>query len=369
MQLANHLVITGQSTGAMKELIMAKSFCSSQWQLQELFLLLAETGLNTQNYQRVKDLYDPNIENKNFTSLIFLAKLNAARGISYLAEGRIKEAAKSFLAVTNDLGNNFNQVLSASDIAMYGGITALLALDRSEIEAMAAVEKNGPSNFKSSGIAAFGERLDTIPDLKEAIQAYVSADYRECLKLIDGLRGEWETDIYLAPQAETLWNRVRGKCLVQYFEPYCSVSMHTVMQSFAFESVGEAENVVADLIEKKEIEGAKIDGVKNTLNELSAEQLERRRRRIMMRRLGRTGDLLLDEVEGMLLRMSCVQKGMIVGKSGGRGKTSRSRRRDWGDARAKDAYGIYGNESSDDDGIGEIIMEVEDEELMDTDDL
>lgn len=141
------------------------------------------------------------------------------------------------------------------------------------------------------------------------------------------------------------------------------------MESFAFKSVDEAEDVVADLIEKKEIEGARIDGVKNNLNGLSTEHLERRRRRIMMRRLGRTGDGLLDEVEGMLLRMACVQKGVIVGKNGDRSRKSRSRRRDWGDAMSKDAYPTYENESSDDDGIGEMVMEAEDVELMDTGDL
>ena len=88
-----------------------------------------------------------------------------------------------------------------------------------------------------------------------------------------------------------------------------------------------------------------------------------------MRRLGRMGDGLLDEVEGMLLRMICVQKGIIVGQSRGRSGKSRSRRRDWGDAMSKDAYGIYGNDSSDEDGIGEMITEAEEDDLMDTDDL
>jgi hypothetical protein len=366
-QLARHLIATGKSSDAMQHLIMAASSCSSQWQLQELFLLRAEVGLNTRNYQRVKDLYDPTVDNKNFTSSSFLAKLNAARGVAYLAEGQINEAAKSFMAVTNDIGNNFNQVLSEDDLAMYSGITGLLALDRSEIEAMATVD--GPSNLKSPAAAAFGERLDAIPALKKAIQAYVSADYGECLNLVDGLRGSWDNDIYLAPQAENLWKKVRGKCLVQHFVPYSSVSLHSVMESFAFQNLDEVEDVVADLIKKKEIEGARIDGVKKALNGLSVDQLERKRRRVLMRRLGRMGDGLLDEVEGMLLRMICVQKGIIVGQSRGRSGKSRSRRRDWGDAMSKDAYGIYGNDSSDEDGIGEMITEAEEDDLMDTDDL
>lgn len=363
VQLAKHDISNGNSKEAMKQLLMAKSYCSSPYQMQELFLLLAETGLNTRSFSRVKELYDPNLEDKKNASTTFLSKLNAVRGVAYLAEEQIQEAAESFLAITSNF--SFNQVLSSEDLAMYGGITALLALDRKTLETIVATEKSGPSLSKkdsaSLSYAAFGERLNCIPELKEALQAYVHADYAKCLRLVDEIRPKWEYDLYLAPQAESLWKRVRGKCLVQYFEPYNSVSLHSIQESFAFESVDEAEDVVADLITRGEIQGAKIDGVKKTLNSLTVEELERKKRRQMLIKLGHMGNVLLDEVEGMLERVACTQRGIVVGKSNSRGRR-KGRRRDYGDMSAKDIPDY----SSDEDLVG---MVMEEDELMEMDDL
>jgi len=350
LNLAKHFITTGRTSDALYQLFNAKSYAAGPWQMQEMILLMAETGLNNHSFSKVRELYDPNMETK--ASNMFLSKLNAARGVAYLAEGQIKEAAKSFLSTTNELTNEFNQVVSAQDIALYGGLTALLALDRTEIAAM--VEKNG----------GFRDRLEFVPVLRDAMHCYVRAEYGECLGLIDSLRGGWAKDVYLAPQADSLWRRVRGKCLVQYFEPYASVSLTSMMDSFAFENVDEAEDVVADLLERKEIAGARIDGVNKTLSGSSVDDLERRRRRVMMRKLGRMGDGLLDEVEGMILRMACVENGVVVGKGGG---TSKRNRRDWGPAMSKSAWGL---ESSGEEDGGEGAMEAEDSaDLMETDDL
>jgi hypothetical protein len=370
-------------------------------------------------YKRIKDLYDPNLDRKRGGSIatststssasnhagsgsghvatgssgnLFLSKLNAARGVAYLAEGMIKEASNSFLAMTGDLTNEFNQVLSKEDIALYGGLTSLIALDRREMAIYFSVNnKDGMNvnantntntntgNNHTSSNSSFRERLDAYPDLRDAIQSYIHADYGACLKSVDRLRSSWTTDLYLGPQADDLWRMVRGKCLVQYFEPYSAVSLHAVMDSFAFQNVEELEDVVAELLERKEIVGAKIDGVQRTLHGSSADALERRRRRVMVRKLARMGDRLLDEVEDMLLRMACLEKGVIVGKSGAKTRKSRGRIRAWGDAMMMDAdpnaraaasASAWGLEDSSDEDGAEARMEVEeivDDPMMDTD--
>ena len=156
---------------------------------------------------------------------------------------------------------------------------------------------------------------------------------------------------------------------MQYFEPYSSVSLQTVMNLFAFKSLDEVEDVVAHLIERKEIVNAKIDGVNQTLNDTSVEELERSARRKMIRKLGRTGGRLLDEVDQMLLRMTCTDKGLIVGKVS-KAKKSSGRRRGWGDAMKESDSGaaMWGLCSSDEDG-GDMIMEDESDLMMDTTDV
>lgn len=351
----------------MHQLTMAKSYCSSQRQIQALFLLLAETGLNCHNYQKVRELYDPILEVKSETNNSFLSKLNAARGVAYLAEGKMKEAARSFLAVTNELTNNFNQVLSSEDLALYGGLSALLALDRKEMEIMVMSsprERNGSLAMNTAG-SAFGERLEVIPNLKEAIEAYIRADYAECLSMVDKLRALWEMDMYLAPQSKEIWEKVRGKCLIQYFEPYSSVSLHAVMESFSFSNMEELEDVIAEFIERKEIRDVRIDGVKKVLNRSSIQQLERRRRKEMLKKLCRMGDGLINQVEGMLLRTTCVQRGVVVG---GSSKHLKGRRRDWMDVVSSQNENVCALQSSDEDGEGKATMDDDEMDMMEIDD-
>mmetsp|Transcript_1242 Transcript_1242/g.2244 ORF Transcript_1242/g.2244 Transcript_1242/m.2244 type:complete len:523 (+) Transcript_1242:133-1701(+) len=367
MQLAKHLISTGNSAEAMHQLAIAKSYCSSKRQIQDLFLLLAETGLNCQNYKRVKELYDPSLEvGGGEPNPSFLSKLNAARGVAYLAEGKMKEAARSFLSITNELTNDFNRVLSLEDIALYGGLSALLAMDRKEMEVMvmsspSSREKNGTLALNKSG-TAFGERLEVIPHLKEAIEAYIRADYAECLSMVEKLRGLLEIDMYLAPQSKEIWEKIRGKCLIQYFEPYSSVSLHDVMESFSFDSMEQLEDVIADFVERKEIRDVRIDGVNKVLNRLTVEQLERRRRKELLRKLSRMGDGLINEVEGMLLRTTCVQRGVVIG---GSSKHMKGRRRDWVDVLSSNHENEYALQSSDEDGEGKATMVDDDEEEID----
>ncbi len=380
LDLAQLCTATGRTPDALNYLRRAKEYSSSSYHTQDIILLMAATGLNSHNYAIVRNLYDPVTGTGASTgtggrgsskssssssggvgsSNTFLSKLNAARGLAYLAEGKFKQAASSFMAIQgNDLtssstsadgsGNGFNHIISSHDIALYGGLMALLALERTAI-ASTLVDKETP----------FRGRLDHVPLLRDAIRCYVRAEYGECLKLIDRLRVDWDKDIYLKHHAKTLWKKVRGKCLLQYFEPYSAVSLQSMTESFAFESVDEAEEVVVDLIESKEIVGAKIQGVERTLTKFSVDELEQNRRRRMMRKLGRVGDGLVDEVEGMILRMACLDNNIIVGKKGRSGGKSRGRRRDWGVAMSKGAWGL---DSSDDDEITP--MEADEDILMD----
>lgn len=211
--------------------------------------------------------------------------------------------------------NQFNTVLSAEDLALYGGLLGLITLDRAAIERTIDVE-------------VWRERIDVIPQLREAIRLYMKADYGGCLKLImadkvdKGISGSVEgvatikermaRDIFLHRHMDALWKMMREKCIVQYYRPYSSISLDIMVDSFGFDTVDEVEDVVASLIESRRIIGAKIDGVRRTLTSLSVSGLERRKRKMMVRKVGMMGDKLLHEVEGMLLRLACVENDVVV---------------------------------------------------------
>jgi len=242
--------------------------------------------------------------------------------------GEYHAAATSFLSITDvNFTNQFNSVLSAEDLALYGGLLGLITLDRAAIETKIDVE-------------VWRGRIDSIPQLREAIRAYMKADYGRCLKLMmmvnagndvgvgndDGsgkvekgggqematIKDRMVHDMFLYPHIDVLWKMMREKCIVQYYRPYSSVSLVIMAESFGFDSVDEVEDIVASLIESRRIVGAKIDGVRRTLTSLSVGGLERRKRRMMVKKAGMMGDKLINEVEGMILRVACVENEIVV---------------------------------------------------------
>jgi len=119
-------------------------------------------------------------------------------------------------------------------------------------------------------------------------------------------------DLFLHSHADKLLMLMREKCIIQFFQPYSSLSLIKMKDLFGFDTVDDVEDLVASLIESKRIVGAKIDGVNKTLTRMSVHGLEQRRRKIMMRKVGLMGDRLIDEVEGMILRMSCLENEIVV---------------------------------------------------------
>jgi hypothetical protein len=74
------------------------------------------------------------IAHEEYDLSIFHHKLNAAQGIAYLSEGRYREAAASFTMISSEiLTNQYSSVISAEDLALYGGILGWAALDRETV--------------------------------------------------------------------------------------------------------------------------------------------------------------------------------------------------------------------------------------------
>lgn len=170
-------------------------------------------------------------------------------------------------------------------------------------------------------------------------------------------------DLFLKNQVHDLWKKLKGKCLVQYLQPYISVRLDIVRDLFVFQSTEEVEDVVSDLIESGELINVKIDGLNQTLVGESPKDLERRKKRNMMKRIATLGDSVLEDVENVVTRLTCMEYGIVVpaNRRGGlKGTTSGTntsgnmgmlgRRRDWAVAmRNKDDGDLRINGDDDDE--------------------
>ncbi len=315
MALAKFFQARGQSEEAITYFLRAKDHCSTtatttsttgssssstavpNSPINEIILSMGECGLEAQ-----KGHYDEMVVHLSTTSMdpIYTSKLKCLRGIAYLNKGEYFLAAKTFLSIVHvAFTNQYNSVLCAEDLAIYGGILGLISLDRSKIDTLLEVE-------------AWRERLEMVPHLQDAIKCYMKADYGGCLQRMEPMKEYLIRDLFMSPHVDTLWTMMREKCILQYSQPYSTVSLIAMKDSFRFENVDEVEDVVASLIESKRLVGAKIDGVNRTLTRISAKGYEQKRRQMMMKKVGVMGDRLINEVEDMMLRISCVENDIVV---------------------------------------------------------
>ena len=375
LALAEHYRLRGDLRESLRKLLRSRDFCTHTRQSGAVCLLVVELGVDLRNFALVKD-YVAKAEHTTdllHTDPLFAAKLRAASGLALLAEGRYAESARKFATVHSELTTQFATVLSAEDIALYGSLLGMASLDRSELQDLILDS------------ATFKGRLELVPTMREALRHYVLAEYGPALSLLTArVRPLLELDLHLRPHAETLLRRIRDRCIARYFAPYSKVSLVTMAEGFAV-TPSEMEGIVAGLVQTGKIRGAKINASEQTLVAEPSTRYRRRRKvetRAKMARLGRTFG---DETESMILRLSCVENGLVVsegrsGRGGGfgggggglwaaagggaggrRGRSGRSGRAGGGrqplpaggDAAAMMmAYGIDDDDSSSDDDAG-----------------
>lgn len=140
---------------------------------------------------------------------------------------------------------DFPELLSTSNVALYGGICALATFDRQELYKYV---------ISSSSFKLF---LELEPHLRDIIFKFYESKYAACLKLLDEIRDNLLLDMYIAPHVNTLYTKIRNRSLIQYFSPYLSADMHKMATAFN-RSIEALENELMQLILDGQIQ-ARID--------------------------------------------------------------------------------------------------------------
>lgn len=309
LALAEFHRLRGDLRESLRRVLRSRDFCTNTRQSGQVCLMVIELGVDMRNYAQVRD-YVTKAEHTSdllHTDPLFASKLRVASSLSYLHDGRYAEAARKMATVSPELTNQFNTVIAPEDIALYGALLGLAALERSELQGLIM----DSSTFKG--------RLELVPVLREALRHYVLAEYGPCLSLVSGMLPGLSLDIHLRPHAEALFNMVRDRCVVQYFTPYSKVSLQTMGDCFGT-SLDSMERIVANLLKTGKIRSARINSLEKTLVAETPDQFRRRKKAETRKRVAKLGSTFLNETESMILRLSCVENNLIVGngrKGGG----------------------------------------------------
>lgn len=247
-------------------------------------------------------------------------KIFAAQGLQYMNLGDYKEAANFFLDVDfAALGDNYNDVISANDVAVYGGLCALASMSRSELQNK--VLDN--ANFRSF--------LELEPHIRRAINSFCASKYSQCLETLESYRVDYLLDIYLQEQLGLIYTKIRTKSIVQYFQPFSRVTLKSMEKMFGTtststtngqqSSTGTITPFVQELIQMIESDAlqARID-----LERMVLIAYEESPRAVMQQQALDTVDDFINEARIKLLRLNAINGGLEVKQAQNKGKQTAS---------------------------------------------
>ncbi|VUC20383.1 unnamed protein product [Clonostachys rosea] len=184
--------------------------------------------------------------------------VKAVLGIGQLGMGKYHEAAASFLQInSNGSLASFQGLATPNDIAIYGGLLALATMDRNDLQT------------KVLDSSTFRTFLEHEPHVRKAISLFINGRYSNCLSILDALQTDCLLDLYMQKHVETIFNRIRRKCIIQYFIPFSCVTLQSLDEAF-----GRGGNSIEDELASMIRDGAlsaRIDSKSKLLVAVSAD--------------------------------------------------------------------------------------------------
>lgn len=224
--LGDHYLDCGDLSNALKCYSRARDYCTSAKHLVNMCLNVIKVSVYLQNWSHVlsyvtKAESTPELAEQRGEreGQAVYTKLKCAAGLAELASRKYKQAAKCFLSASFD-HCDFPELLSPSNVAVYGGLCALATFDRCELQ----------KNVISS--SCFKLFLELEPQVREIIFTFYESKYASCLQRLNAIRDNLLLDMYLAPHVPALYAQIRSRALIQYFSPYVSADMGKMAVAF-----------------------------------------------------------------------------------------------------------------------------------------
>ncbi|KAI5258706.1 hypothetical protein E4T42_00575 [Aureobasidium subglaciale] len=262
--LGTHYLNMNKLDQATKAYHKMREFCTTPKHIAEMTLKLAYINIVSPNWistvstaQKARSLMLRPEDKPRFDSVA-----QACTGLGYLGSANYASAAHAFLAVDPSYATvgpvaniDFSRaVMTANDIAVYGGLCALASMDRQQLQD--SVLEN--ANFRNF--------LELEPHIRRAISFFCGAKYSQCLEILEAYRTDYLLDIFLGPHIAMLYHLIRSKSIVQYFVPFSQVTLSALTEAFPRPG-GTSQMMESELVDmiQRGILDARIDTVDQLL--------------------------------------------------------------------------------------------------------
>jgi len=259
-------------------------------------LNVIKVSIEMKNYAHVANYVSKAEQTPDLSDKVVIAKLKVVSGLGNLESRKYKNAAKKFIETTIELGNNYTEVISCQDIAVYGTLCALAQFDRAELK------KRVLDNL------SFRNFLELTPEVRELINDFYTSRYASCLRVLEKLKPTLLLDVNLHEHVEELYKQIRSKALVQYFSPFISVDLQTMAQAFNTNVAG-LEKELSKLIMESKIQ-ARIDSHNKRLFARQTDQ-----RSSTFDKTFQIGEEYQENTKATLLRVNLMRNDFVVKSS------------------------------------------------------
>ncbi|OBZ90701.1 COP9 signalosome complex subunit 1 [Choanephora cucurbitarum] len=298
-QLGDYYYKKGDLPAATKAYVRTRDHCTTSQHIIEMCFNTIQVYLDDQNFSHVVQTYitraesTPNIPDKTNT----ISKLRCCQAVSLLgasdATSTYRAVAEALMEVSFESANSIHTIMSPNDVAIYGGLCALVSYDRRQLS---QVLNN--SNFKNF--------LVLEPSLHELLEAFYQSKYAVCFELLSKYQQSLRLDVYLASHLAKLTQLVREKAMIQYCLPYSMIDMRKMAKAFDV-SLEELENELVHLIGKKDKIHARIDSHQKIL---CTKKQERRVKAFEQSLLA--GDEFERSSRALLIRLHLLKANLVV---------------------------------------------------------
>lgn len=283
----------GNLTEALKSYLRTRDLCTIARHNCEMALNVISVSIDLKQFFNVNNFVSKVTDAAGDD--VVIAKLKVASAMADLYDQQYHAAALKFLDVNPVLGNQYNNVASAEDIAIYASICALATFDRTELRTKLVDNKSFLNAY-----------LSLVPDFKTMVLGFCGGDYGQAFKLLNSVRPRLLCDLYLHSNVTQLVHMISERMLLQYFAPYSAVDLGRMASSLHLDAK-TLEAALVRLISSGRL-AARIDAQSNTMHRSTREV-----RHATLEKVRALSQVHAHAVKRDILRLSLMQQGFTVG--------------------------------------------------------
>ena len=289
----------GNLTEAQKCFLRTRDYSTMPRHHQEMCMNIISVSVDLTHYYQVTNFINKLTEHGGDDAI--QGKMKAASGLVALHDAHFKQAARFFLDISPELGNDFHGTISAEDIGVYGALCAVATFDRRDLKALLVDNKQ-----------FLGTYLALNPMAKNLVLQYYNGEYGSALALMPAIRKRLLVDMHMSSHAEWLVRLISDRILLQYFAPYCRIDLRLMAEHTQLNEK-ELEKCLVALISSGKLP-ARIDASSRTMFRTSRDSRRAATERVLRLAEAHTRSLRRD-----MLCLSLMQQGFAVDLPGDEG--------------------------------------------------